>query len=639
MHRRASRLIANGLILLGLLVGISGFVPVGAGGPGVAHADAGRAVTLSQATDLINQVVTVSWSGFRPTLSNGNFNTIILQCKVNPTSLADCYTANPYPDPADGNRVLGITDSSGSGSVSFEVRPAANLPQLNCSRTNPCSIMVYENDGVDFGSGLPSTATFAQLDFAPSIADCPPVTNFDVRLDGSASAAQLFYRWAAGKCVGANKIVIDYTTTSDTSGRENFLAGLVDSGVTGVEVSAEELESHPDHREFVYAPVSLTAVVMAFNMRDASTGAPIKSEVTNKNTSLKMPTISMSQRLVATMVTDSGVTGLFSDLEFRRLNSQRDVVPAEKVNLPNVGIEYPLLRAELCADTRILTGWMAANADAQKFLQDQDIYGRRLNPAYVGMSYPRDNFENVAQSSFFLPRLGEEIVAKKLFYGTPPSLTTQVNTKERGLLGVLDLPTAKRFGLGLIGVKNGAGEFVLPNAASVLAGFNSMKVQASGVRVNDYAATTPGAYPLVKIDYALVPVSGISKVRARSLVSMLEYSIGAGQQALPVGYFPLPEALKAQTRSAIAALKAKIINVAPSTTTTEAPAPTYTVPPTVPVDTTLPPVETTVAPPAPDPISQLPSGSPAVMFPVVLVGAFISGVGVLSRNRLPETKK
>src|SRR5262249_49972641 len=154
-----------------------------------------RTLTVTPATGLGNQVVVASWAGFTPT--NGLANQVILvQCASAPTSLDDCAVADPYPSSAAGNRAIGTTTSKGTGTAFFEVRRAAFLPQLDCSETNPCSLVAYENDGTVPPPGqLPATAVVAPLTFARSAADCPPVTNFDVRAEGEASAAQAMYGW------------------------------------------------------------------------------------------------------------------------------------------------------------------------------------------------------------------------------------------------------------------------------------------------------------------------------------------------------------------------------------------------------------------------------------------------------------
>jgi hypothetical protein len=294
--------------------------------------------------DLTNEVVNVSWSGFRPTTQANVYTVIILQCRANPTSIDDCYTAQPFPDLANGNRLLDVTASDGTGSAQFEVRPASNLPQLACSATTPCSILVYENDAQPILPGtLPAAHVVIPITFAPSQADCPNIVDFDVRVDGSATSAGLFYSWAARICQGSDSVVVDYTETSSTTGRENFLAGLVDIGVTAMPATEEELSHHPDHRDYSYAPVAASAMVVAYNMTDPFTGQRIENLV-------------LSPRLVARLVTNTSIETFVRDRELLNLNPT--------VRFPTNGVNRILVRAERAASASILTAWFAADPEA-----------------------------------------------------------------------------------------------------------------------------------------------------------------------------------------------------------------------------------------------------------------------------------
>ncbi|MFM8530980.1 MAG: hypothetical protein ACKOD2_15170, partial [Ilumatobacteraceae bacterium] len=66
---------------------------IGASGTGTGA----RTVTVDVGTELSNEVVTVSWAGFNPTQQSGLYTAFVVQCEAAPVSLADCYTAEPYP--------------------------------------------------------------------------------------------------------------------------------------------------------------------------------------------------------------------------------------------------------------------------------------------------------------------------------------------------------------------------------------------------------------------------------------------------------------------------------------------------------------------------------------------------------------
>ncbi len=507
--------------------------------PVTATGTGGRSGTVSPGVDLSNEVINISWSGFRSTTQQNIYTVIILQCKANPVSLADCFLAEPFPDLANGNRLLDSTAADGTGSAQFEVRPASNLPQLDCSATNPCSILVYENDALPIQAGsLPAARVVIPITFAPSQADCPTITDFDVRVDGSATSAGLFYAWAAQICQGDSSVVLDYTETSSTTGRENFLAGLIDFGVTALPATEEELSHHTDHREYSYAPVAASAVVVAYNLTDPFTGLRIENLV-------------VSPRLVARLVTNSSVEGFVRDRELLNINPT--------VRFPTNGINRILVRAERNAATTILTSWMSADPEAQKFLADTDTWRVRLNASYVGYSYPRDAFELVDNDPGYLPRQGQKSIATRMFYGVSPTGTQAEPTSARGVIGIVDLPTAKRFGLQVAGLLMPNGSVVQVTEDSILRGIADAEVSAAGTLVADPTPEDPLAYPMIKVDYAMVPKTFDTEEKIADVRRVLSYAVGDGQSILPSGYVSLPDAMRAKTRKIVEAIGVPVV--------------------------------------------------------------------------------
>jgi ABC-type phosphate transport system substrate-binding protein len=536
--------------------------------PVTANGTGGRSATVTPGADLSNEVINISWSGFRPTTQQNIYTVIILQCKANPVSLADCFLAEPFPDLANGNRLLDSTAADGTGSAQFEVRPASNLPQLDCSATNPCSILVYENDALPIQAGsLPAARVVIPITFAPSQADCPTITDFDVRVDGSATSAGLFYAWAAQICQGDSSVVLDYTETSSTTGRENFLSGLIDFGVTALPATEEELSHHTDHREYSYAPVAASAVVVAYNLTDPFTGLRIENLV-------------VSPRLVARLVTNSSVETFVRDRELLNINPT--------VRFPTNGINRILVRAERNAATTILTSWMSADPEAQKFLADTDTWRVRLNASYVGYSYPRDAFELVDNDPGYLPRQGQKSIATRMFYGVSPTGTQAEPTSARGVIGIVDLPTAKRFGLQVAGLLMPNGSVVQVTEDSILRGIADAEVSAAGTLVADPTPEDPLAYPMIKVDYAMVPKTFDTEEKIADVRRVLSYAVGDGQNLLPSGYITLPDLMRAETRKIVDAIGVPVV-----ATTTTIVRQAVTVPTTRP-RATVPP--TTVAP-------------------------------------------
>jgi ABC-type phosphate transport system substrate-binding protein len=536
--------------------------------PVTATGTGGRTGTVSPGVDLSNEVINISWSGFRPTTQQNIYTVIILQCKANPVSLADCFTAEPFPDLANGNRLLDSTAADGTGSAQFEVRPASNLPQLGCSATNPCSMLVYENDALPIQPGsLPAARVVIPITFAPSQADCPTITDFDVRVDGSATSAGLFYAWAARICQGESSVVLDYTETSSTTGRENFLAGLIDFGVTALPATEEELSHHPEHRDYSYAPIAASAVVVAYNLTDPFTG-------------LRVENLVVSPRLVARLVTNSSVETIVRDRELLNINPT--------VRFPTNGINPILVRAERNAATTILTSWMSADPEAKKFLANTDTWRVALNSSYVGYSYPRDAFELVDNDSRYLPRQGQKNIATRMFYGVSPTGTQAEVTSARGVIGIVDLPTAKRFGLQVAGLLMPNGSVVQVTDDSILRGIADAELSAAGTLVADPTPEDPLAYPMIKVDYAMVPKTFDTEEKIADVRRVLNYAVGDGQSLLPSGYITLPDLMRAETRKIVDAIGVPVV-----ATTTTIVRQAVTVPTTRP-RATVPP--TTVAP-------------------------------------------
>jgi ABC-type phosphate transport system substrate-binding protein len=551
------------LLVAALAAWLSAFTPTSA------RAASPRTLSITPATGVTDQVVQVHWTGFTPTQGFNNTVTI-LQCKANPQSIDtdnndttadDCYTAPP----PTGNEIAGtaITQADGTGSASIEILPAAQLPMLNCSETNPCSLVAFENDGnPPPAHGLPATAAVAPIQFAKSIDDCPPVINFDVRAEGEASATTLFDTWAANLCTASPATILDDTETSSVAGREDFLNKLVDVGITSMPPTASELAAAPGYPKYVYAPLDVTAVAVAYNMEDPTTGK-------------ELPSLTLSTRLLARVISDTALggnssdpTSFWADPELNQLNPG--------VTWPSQALSQPLLRAEANADTYITTDWIAHNAAAEKFLQGVDPDHIPVNDSYLGIKYPTDEFLNVESAATgYLPIQGETQVVRKLFYAVKPAETTPNLPTALGFIGVLDLPTAMRYGLPIAKLVNASGHAVAPDAAGIAAGYKDMVTNPDGItKYPDFTNTTDAAaYPLVKVDYAMIPTVVKTPAQATSLKRFLEFASTTGQENLPLGYTPLPPDLVAQVKKAEAAIT--VAGSKPTVTTT----PPTTVPP------------------------------------------------------------
>jgi ABC-type phosphate transport system substrate-binding protein len=514
----------------------------------VPHAGAiTRTLTVTPSTVRGDEGVNVSWSGFTPTATDGSgLNTVtIAQCIANPQSLADCFTsARPSAGGSDslGTAVFdGFTAPDGTGSTLFEARSAAYLPQLDCNATTPCSIIAFENDGqVVPPDQLPATTLIAPIRFARTTADCPAALTPNVFAAGEASASAAMDSWASRLCVRNTPVSVDYTTSSSPAGKTAFFGRQVDVGVTSTRASLGQYP--PPRRAFAYAPIDISSVAIAFNVDDTTTGQPI----THMN---------LTPRLVAMLIAGQQLGGpgtdLFSDPEFLTLN------PGHAWPLAT---HPPLLRAEANADTWILTNWLQHDTAARRFLDGNDPTAA-VDPYWKGIQYPTNVFENRDPTlvGVYNPRFGTLVNARRLFNFQAPGDAVLVSPFEDGLFGIIDTVTARSFDLPTASIlpdNAPAGTaFVAPNTRGLEHGLAAMQVQngTGGRTLLANPGATGGAYPLVTVDYALVPTAHLTKRKARDITTFLNFVSGAGQggAVLPNGYLPLTAPLREQTLAVV----------------------------------------------------------------------------------------
>ena len=232
------------------------------------------------------------------------------------------------------------------------------------------------------------------------------------------------------------------------------------------------------------------------------------------------------------MISDTDLPTFFQDPEFIRLNPSH--------TFPVNGASPPLIRAEANADTWLTTNWLASDAHTTAFLQGHDPEAVPVNPSFKGVVYPTSIFENRALDDSYLPRQGEYAVATHVFYGARPIDTSPLDPASIGFIGVVDLAAARRFDLPVAKILNAAGVAVAPDLQSIMAGYAAMKSGDGGTRVADPTSTDPKAYPLVKLDYAMLPADPPAALLG-AIRNLFGWAVTDGQQALPEGALPLPK--------------------------------------------------------------------------------------------------
>ncbi len=585
------------------------------------------AAVASPATGLGDQVIKVSWSGFHPTQDDGAYGVVVLECRAHPASVQnDCNNAETFPYDLNGNQQAGKTSKQGTGSVFIDIMTTARLPSLACSQSTPCSLLVYEitADGYDVNRLPPAkTRVIVPITFARNAADCPPVVQYNFSIEAEASAAPALYQWAAALCTGKRAFTMDITNTSSNGAREDFFGKQVDMGVSTLPPQADD-GSGPIPK-YAVAPLDLTAVVIAYNIVDSKTDKQITDLV-------------LTPRLVARLLSDTDIQSFFRDPEFRKLNPHHSW-PLSAAD--------PGLRGEKNADTWMVSKWVNANKGARAFLDGKDRYGVKVNPSWIHVRYPTDVYAARNSNGVYFPRIGQEGVARRLFAGTKPADSVPTDALNAGLVGILDLPTALRFKLPIAQLTNGVGKPVVAvTGAGLTAGYNAMRTTTNGFHFMPGVVKNPLAYPLTKVDHAMLPTKLTGTNKDLRIRAFLDYAVNFGQATLPPGYVPLPSALQLQTLRYTGDLP----DPTPPTTPTTVPynpgsgasdysggssdyvTPTTPItpsPPTAP--TTAPRSTATTRPAAPATVRfvalRLPDSGDAALFPII---AGLGGVAILA---------
>jgi hypothetical protein len=574
----------------------------------------GATVTVSRTTDLVNQTVSVSWAGFRPSsatrLQNSgdslDVNTQnpvrVYECRgADPGTSSDCYgspgfrgldatATSPafpavppftYPGQTDqfdatpdgpANWQDNVTGADGKGQVTIQVFTKRESAGLGCDADSPCSIVVVPNYGRPQGDtedlmDAPwawARRTVVPLSFQP-VDDACSLAGSSLRVEGSPVAADLLAAWRGKTCtLDKSPVNLDYTAIGEPQTRED-----VASGTTGLGLVIDPLEADAATGQgVVYSPVSITGLVVAFQVDDAH-GRPVTA-------------MRLNARLVAKLITASYRSGgdpavidnpvnIFRDPEFLKLNPGVDWPGGAPGN-------HPLLLGDLSDTTLALTRWIWHDAAARSFLQGKpDPWGMTVNRHYKNVPMPFANFPLLDQdlANTFQPISGMDALARQLSIAQfPGALVTQeggvnITTKPprqnpgaREVIGILDAADAARFLLPTAALQNTGGAFVAPTNASFTDAVNHSEVHADGVtRSVDLSSRDKGIYPLTVLVSAALSTKADLPDR-KQMASFLDYVSGPGQVPgdevgrLPAGHAPLTSALRAQVRSARAAVLA-----------------------------------------------------------------------------------
>jgi len=577
-------------------------------------------VTVNQTRDLVNQMVHVTWANFTPSqntpyIATGTlYPVMIAECKgTNPASPADCYgatnggVAGQSGPNGPMNSVYAATAPDGTGQADILINTVKENDFLGCDQKHVCSLVVVPAQGGNFLASPPVCTDHSQdrflavgqfafsldhgtcswadrmvipLTFAPTPNVCK-FKNAAFKAAGSPMLERAMNSWVAALCLGRHGLTVDYTSAvAEPQAVQQTAQGLSDVALTTRPASAQGITTQ---RHYLYAPVAVSAVSVAYWIDDPTSGLPVTGIKLDQRLLLKLLTQSYNFQNEGipctappppagigcdTAVAHSNPLTLFADPEFQQLNPG-----VQPVTGLGAAFQIPTVQSGNSDMTWTVTRWIAASKDASQFQSGQyDPWGMHINLEYQGdrLKYPTDAF--TAQDSYpviahryspqfplyWVPRYQAQNWEPGTSYlkdqfGNFPKDPIQP-PGQRALLAVLDQGAAAAFRFPVAAIPNASGNYVRPSNSAMAAALHGMQSGGSGTQQVNLASKNKAAYPLTMVIYAMVPTSGTPHAKAAAIARFLNYAAGAGQKEgvkpgqLPPGYLPLPANLAAQTR-------------------------------------------------------------------------------------------
>jgi PBP superfamily domain len=652
-------------------------------------------VTVSQNRSLVNQFVRVSWkhvtgtqqpqglSAYSPQKSL--YAVMVAECKgTHPKSWNQCYGAGQGgvqgASGTDGpfNAVYGLTAPNGSGFADINVETTLENAFLGCDEHHPCSLVVVPGQGgndVNFPSknnvfhcgdhsedaattfqesfGTPEFTFNAQtgfcswkdritipLHFSAAVNGCP-LRRSAFTTAGSPMMARAMVQWLSKLCAGSAPLNISYDSElSEPTAMLEASGGLVDVALTTRPGSADKADgvNLPADRHYVYAPIGVSAVSVAYWIDNNITGAPFQRLHLDQRLLAKLLTTSYNfggaacvphQKPPSAPGCDKGIyyrnpSGIFTDKEFQKLNPKMtgNRTSRDEGNL----YEIPTVQSGHSDMTWTMTRWIAASSAGNSFLHGHpDPWGMRVDKYYRNIGWPNDAFLSQDPYIVYANQYSPVFPLSKVAYyqglnwtpgvswektlGNYPANQPEV-TGTRALIAILDQGDSSALQFPVADLRNTAGRYVGPTNAGMAAAVAHMTSNGSGTLQVDLNNSDPRAYPLTMVIYAMVPTAGTSHAKAAAIAQFLDFAAGAGQTPgvnpgqLPAGYLPLPASLRAQTQT-IATEVANQSGTTPSPSSSTSSTPTSTPSPSA--------GGTPSGGASPSPSVSLPSVSPSVV--------------------------
>jgi phosphate transport system substrate-binding protein len=324
---------------------------------------------------------------------------------------------------------------------------------------------------------------------------------------GSTFAAVEMGQWRADMANPPYNLKIEYNAQGSGFGRKNFLNGLLDFGMSDIQLQkADEGDFSTSKRQsFVYVPTTAGGLAMAYNL--------------NTRQGARVTSLKANQRNACRIMTEEGMR--WNDPELQAENPE--------IQLPDLPIARGQ-RAESAGETFLFSSFCIATAP--------QVWGDLVMRSINGPAASEINQEM---------RDGR---ATSQWPPNTPTGTAQLNGADNlaamvastsGAVAFMAYAYAKNVRVPVISIKNPAGIYMQPEPHAVSVALAYAKRVDSGREegtfVLDYLANDPEAYFPSTYSYVLAQTDGFDPGKGQTLATFLYYAVTAGQnKAERLGY-------------------------------------------------------------------------------------------------------
>ncbi len=135
--------------------------------------------------------------------------------------------------------------------------------------------------------------------------------------------------------------------------------------------------------------------------------------------------------------------------------------------------------------------------------------------------------------------------------GNGNSGVAQIVKSTKGAIGYVDLPDAKASGLKYASVKNKAGKYIEPTAASAQAAGEAIEVKED-LTFSPLDAAGDATYPITAPSWCMAYTKPADKAKGAAVKAYFKFMVTDGQKLIPaIDFAPLPKALQDKAIAAI----------------------------------------------------------------------------------------